>query len=40
MVHCPNLRKDLKQLMFMEEGISFMAAQVRKLHGLLEESTE
>lgn len=39
MVHCPDLKKDLKQLLFMEEGISFMTGQVRKLHDLLEEST-
>lgn len=39
MVNCPDLKKDLKQLLFMEEGVSFMAGQVRKLHDLLEEST-
>jgi glycine cleavage system H lipoate-binding protein len=39
MVHCPDLKKDLKQLLFMEEGVSFMAGQIRKLHDLLEEST-
>lgn len=39
MVHCPDLKKDLKQLLFMEEGISFMAAQVKKLHDMLEEFT-
>jgi glycine cleavage system H lipoate-binding protein len=40
MVHCPDLKKDLKQLMFMDEEISFMAGQIRKLHELLEESTQ
>jgi len=39
MVHCPDLKKDLKQLLFMEEGISFMAGQIRKLHDLMEKST-
>jgi hypothetical protein len=39
MVHCPDLKKDLKQLLFMEEGISFMAGRIKKLHDMLEEST-
>jgi glycine cleavage system H lipoate-binding protein len=39
MVHCPDLKNDLKQLLFMEEGLSFMAGQVKKLHGILETST-
>ena len=40
MVHCPDLKKNLKQLLLMEEGISFVAGRVRKLHDILEESTQ
>jgi glycine cleavage system H lipoate-binding protein len=39
MGHCPDLKKDLKQLFFMEERIAFMAGRVRTLHEMLEEST-
>lgn len=39
MVHCPDLKKDLKKLLFMEEEISFMTGRIRKLREMLEEST-
>ncbi len=40
MVHCPDLKKDLKQLFFMTEGVAFMAGQVRDLFAFLEETTQ
>ena len=40
MVYCPNLKKDLKQLFFMAEGVDFMAGEVRNLFTFLEEATQ
>lgn len=40
MVHCPDLKKDLKQLFFMTEGADFLAGQVRDLFTFLEETTQ
>lgn len=39
MVYCPDLKKNIKQLLFLGEGLHFMADQVRKLYDFLEETT-
>lgn len=40
LVHCPDLKKDLKQLLFMEEGVHFMAGRVKMLFAFLEDATQ
>jgi glycine cleavage system H lipoate-binding protein len=40
LVHCQNLKNDLKQLLFMEEGVHFMAGQAKMLSAFLEDATQ
>lgn len=39
-VHCPNLKQDLKQLLFMEDNTRFMETEVGRLFEFLEETTQ
>lgn len=39
-LYCPNLKQDLKQLMFMDSSKSFMTREVDRLYELLEEETQ
>jgi len=39
MIYCPNLKQDLKQLMFMDSCRRFMGKEVKKLYAFLEKRT-
>ncbi len=39
-LYCPNLKQDLKQLMFMDSNKSFMNREVNRLYAFLEEETQ
>ncbi|WP_299978389.1 glycine cleavage system protein H [Desulfobacula sp.] len=39
-LYCPNLKQDLKQLMFMDSNKSFMNREVDRLYAFLEEETQ
>ncbi|MBU2455239.1 MAG: hypothetical protein KJ668_18180, partial [Proteobacteria bacterium] len=40
MLYCPNLKQDLKQLMFMDTCRGFMGSEVKRLYAFLEEETQ
>jgi glycine cleavage system H lipoate-binding protein len=40
MAYCPELKQDLKQLLFMESSKSFMDRQVEQLYSLVEQETQ
>jgi glycine cleavage system H lipoate-binding protein len=39
-LYCPNLKKELKHLMFMDSNIAFMNKEVDRLYAFLEEETQ
>ncbi len=39
LVHCPDIKQNLKKLLFMADSRRFMAGQVEKLHAFLEDAT-
>ena len=39
-IYCPNLKQDLKQLMFMNSSNAFMTREVDRLYAFLEEETQ
>jgi len=40
LVHCPDIKQNLKKLLFMDDSRRFMTGQVEKLHAFLEDATQ
>ena len=39
-LYCPNLKQELKQLMFMDSNVRFMEREMDRLYAFLEEETQ